>query len=188
MKSRPTFKKLLNFIFISTGVTILIVAICSIVVLLFVIFSVVKSSRDGKRIYKDFYSEIAEVPSLIVNRFDVNSWDGNSRAIITIPNKGKVDMYYYGKGRFSMLSIGDYSLLFPCEDRQYSTWLYKGSPYLNWFPEVNSLTDLTKSYDAIIASIKKLPTIPTEGYYTYHDSKDIFRFKSKIKCDLIQKI
>lgn len=180
------FKKWLKYLFIGSGVTLITVFFVCVFIALLVMFNLAKSSKIAIRINEDFLNEVSELPGLTVDDFYLNSWDGFSRALITVPNKGKVDMYYYNKGVFSIISIGGHSLLFPCNNTRYSTWLYKGSPYLDWFPEVNSLQDLAKKYDNIVTSIEKLPTVPTEGYYIYHKSKNIFRPRDKIKCELIR--
>ncbi len=128
-----------------------------------------------KQIAKDFQNEIYQTQGLKVIKFF--TFDGDGWADLEVIDKGKVSLFYHGWHKFSLRNINGYSMTFPCvllnrdSDKvgyggEESIWLYAGSPYLKWFPQVDSLQDLVDKYDQVIKSLEKLPKDPELREYT----------------------
>lgn len=192
-------------------VLLIIVLICSLIVYI-KIDGVVLDEKE-KHITKSFSEEVSNTQGLTVTWFTTN--DGVGITEIEIKGKGKVSLMYNNPGNFSLQRIGTYPLTFPCvslkQNKRISyggedtTSLIKGSPYLQWFPEVNSLQELVDKYDQIIVAVERLPknpqlreyrdffwpgkrftlAYPDERFRVYHERRHFFSlFNERIACDL----
>ncbi len=136
----------------------------------FLFFHFESSKKVEKMIDKKFHEELAQVPELKVEFFQL--WDGDSIVHAEVKGKGPVNFWYGERGVPRIVGFGGYQVPGRClytdekgERVKYGFHsmlvLDNDTPYKKWFPfEVNNLRDLVDRYDDIAAVLNKFPTKP----------------------------